>query len=168
MQEVVELVVFALIALLVGTGLVWVSGWLLGLVGTLLTWLAGLVWSLLRFLVPVAIVAGVVYLLVQFLTRSGEKVARGPQEQPPTPPSPWTMSAEPQDTSQPQEATESETVSPADEDAEGASDQVAEGADAKGADADGPTERSASEDEEGATEQDAEEDDGRKRDDAST
>lgn len=95
MQEVVELVVFALIALLVGTGLVWLSGWILGLVGTVLTWLAGLVWSLLRFLVPVAIVAGVVYLLVQFLTRSGEKVARGPQEQPPTPPSPWTMSKEP-------------------------------------------------------------------------
>ena len=92
MQEVVELVVFALIALLVGTGLVWLSGWILGLVGTLLTWLAGLVWSLLRFLVPVAVVAG---LLVQFLTRSGERVARGPQEQPPTPPSPWTMSKEP-------------------------------------------------------------------------
>jgi len=95
MQEVVELVVFALIALLVGTGLVWLSGWILGLVGTLLTWLAGLVWSLLRFLVPVAVVAGLVYLLVQFLTRSGERVARGPQEQPPTPPSPWTMSKEP-------------------------------------------------------------------------
>lgn len=92
MQEVVELVVFALIALLVGTGLVWVSGWLLGLVGTVLTWFAGLVWSLLRFLVPIAVVAGLVYLLVQFLSRSGEKVARGPQTQPPTPPSPWTMS----------------------------------------------------------------------------
>lgn len=92
MQEVVELVVFALIALLVGTGLIWVSGWLLGLIGTVFTWFAGLVWSLLRFLVPVAVVAGLVYLLVQFLSRSGERVARGPQEQPPTPPSPWTMS----------------------------------------------------------------------------
>lgn len=94
-QEVVELVVFALIALLVGTGLVWLAGWILGLAGTLLTWLAGLVWSLLRFLVPIALVAGAVYLLVRLMNRSAEKVAREPQEQPMTPPSPWNMSKEP-------------------------------------------------------------------------
>ena len=120
MQEVVELVVFALIALLVGTGLVWLSGWILGLVGTVLTWFAGLVWSLLRFLVPVAIVAGLVYLLVQFLSRSGEKVARGPQVQPATPPSPWTMSKDPV------AGTSDETAGVVEADDAGASDDVAE------------------------------------------
>jgi len=95
MQEVVELVIFALIALLVGTGVVWLAGWLLGLVGTVLTWLAGLVWSLLRFLVPIAVVAGAVYLLVKLMNRSAERVAGEPQKQPATPPSPWTMSKEP-------------------------------------------------------------------------
>lgn len=94
MQEVVELVVFALIALLVGTGVVWLAGWLLGLVGTVLTWLAGLVWSLLRFLVPIAVVAGAVYLLVKLMNRSAEKVAREPQAQPATPPSPQTRARE--------------------------------------------------------------------------
>jgi predicted lipid-binding transport protein (Tim44 family) len=74
---------------------VWLAGWILGLAGTLLTWLAGLVWSLLRFLVPIALVAGAVYLLVRLMNRSAEKVAREPQEQPMTPPSPWNMSKEP-------------------------------------------------------------------------
>jgi predicted lipid-binding transport protein (Tim44 family) len=123
MQEVVELVVFALIALLIGTGLVWLAGWILGLVGTVLTWLAGLVWSLLRFLVPVAVVAGLVYLLVQFLTRSGERVARGPQEQPPTPPSPWTMSKEPPaPAAGPTEASAASATTEADPPAESAPD----------------------------------------------
>lgn len=93
-QEVVELVVFALIALLVGTGVVWLVGWILGLAGTLLTWLAGLVWSLLRFLVPIALVAGAVYLLVRLMNRSASKVAREPQPQPATPPSPQTKARE--------------------------------------------------------------------------
>lgn len=99
MQEVVELVIFALIALLVGTGVVWLAGWMLGLVGTVLTWLAGLVWSLLRFLVPIAVVAGAVYLLVKLMNRSAERVAGEPQKQPATPPSPWTMSKEPEEAS---------------------------------------------------------------------
>ena len=93
-QEVVELVVFALIALLVGTGVVWLVGWILGLTGTLLTWLAGLVWSLLRFLVPIALVAGAVYLLVRLMNRSASKVARESQPQPATPPSPQTAARE--------------------------------------------------------------------------
>lgn len=100
MQEVVELVIFALIALLVGTGVVWLAGWMLGLVGTALTWLAGLVWSLLRFLVPIAVVAGAVYLLVKLMNRSAERVAGEPQKQPATPPSPWTMSKEPKEASE--------------------------------------------------------------------
>ncbi|MDR9391420.1 MAG: hypothetical protein RI554_05260, partial [Trueperaceae bacterium] len=91
LQEVVELVVFALVAVIIGTGAVWLSGWVLGLLGTVLTWLAGLVWALLRFLVPVALVAGAVYLLVRYLNdRNGADAAPAGAG---APPSPWTMSA---------------------------------------------------------------------------
>ncbi len=67
LQEVVELVVFGLVALLVGTGLLWLIGWLLSLGGLLLKAVAGLLWLLLRFVVPVALVAGLVYFLVKAL-----------------------------------------------------------------------------------------------------
>ena len=65
LQEYVELVVFGLIALLVGTGLLWVLGWVLSLGGIVLKGLAGLLWMLLRFIVPVAIAGGLVYFLVK-------------------------------------------------------------------------------------------------------
>lgn len=65
LQEVVELVVFGLIALLLGTGLLWLVGAVFGLVGTVLGWLAGLLWALLRFVVPVALIAGAAVLLVR-------------------------------------------------------------------------------------------------------
>ncbi len=65
LQEVAELVVFGLIALLVGTGLLWLVGWILSLGGLLLKSLAGLLWLLLRYIVPIAIVAGLVYFLVK-------------------------------------------------------------------------------------------------------
>src|SRR5690606_5044328 len=54
LQEVVELVVFGLIALLIGTGLLWLVGWILSLGGIVLKAIAGLLWLLLRFVVPVA------------------------------------------------------------------------------------------------------------------
>lgn len=63
----VELVVFGLIALLLGTGVLWLAGWLLGAVGTVLLWLAGLIWALLRFIVPVALIAGLVVLVVRMV-----------------------------------------------------------------------------------------------------
>ncbi|HKI57434.1 MAG TPA: hypothetical protein VKB31_09810, partial [Trueperaceae bacterium] len=66
-QEVVELVVFGLIALLIGTGLLWLVGWVFGLVGLLMKFLAGLIWWLLRYIVPIAIVAGLIYFLVRVL-----------------------------------------------------------------------------------------------------
>jgi len=65
LQEYVELVVFGLIALLVGTGLLWLLGWVLSLGGVVLKGLAGLLWMLLRFIVPVAIAGGLVYFLVK-------------------------------------------------------------------------------------------------------
>ena len=75
LQEVVELVVFGLVALLVGTALVWVLGWVLSLGGALFKALAGLLWLLLRFIVPIAIVAGLVYFLVKALQGRGAETA---------------------------------------------------------------------------------------------
>ncbi len=60
-----ELVVFGLVALLVGTGLLWLVGWVLSIGGVALKWVAGLLWNLLRFIVPVAIAGGLVYFLVK-------------------------------------------------------------------------------------------------------
>jgi hypothetical protein len=81
LQEIVELVVFGLIALLVGTGLLWLLGWLFGLAGAVLTWVAGLVWALLRFIVPVAIVAALVYFVVRAVQQgSGTNRATTPAE----------------------------------------------------------------------------------------
>ncbi|SRR5690606_32225456 len=65
LQEYVELVVFGLVALLVGTGLLWLVGWVLSIGGIALKWVAGLLWNLLRFIVPVAIAGGLVYFLVK-------------------------------------------------------------------------------------------------------
>jgi hypothetical protein len=68
LQEVVELVVFGLIALLIGTGLLWLVGWLLGIVSVVFTAVAGWVWQLLRFIIPVALVAGVIYFIYRLIT----------------------------------------------------------------------------------------------------
>jgi uncharacterized membrane protein len=67
MQEIVELVVFGLIAVLIAAGVLWVLGWVFGLLGTVLMWVSGLVWAVLRFVVPVAIVAAIVYLVVRLV-----------------------------------------------------------------------------------------------------
>jgi len=56
LQEIVELVVFGLIALLVGTGVLWLLGWLIGLVGSLFMWVAGILWLLLRWIIPVVVI----------------------------------------------------------------------------------------------------------------
>src|SRR5690554_2145900 len=66
-QEIVELVVFGLVALLIGTGLLWVGGWALDGLGWLLKFIAGLLWMLLRYIIPVVIAAGLIYWLVRFL-----------------------------------------------------------------------------------------------------
>jgi hypothetical protein len=74
LQEVVELVVFGLIALLIGTGLLWLVGWLLGLVSVVFTAIAGLVWQLLRFIIPVALAAGVIFFIVRLITKRDKQV----------------------------------------------------------------------------------------------
>lgn len=74
LQEVIELVVFGLIALLIGTGLLWLVGWLLGIVSVVFTAIAGWVWQLLRFIIPVAIAAGVVYFIYRLISNRDKKV----------------------------------------------------------------------------------------------
>ena len=66
-QEIIELLVFGLIAVLIGTGLLWVVGWVIGGLGALFKIIAGLIWSLLRFVVPIAVVGAAVYALVRLL-----------------------------------------------------------------------------------------------------
>ena len=87
MQEIIELVVFGLIAVLLATGVLWLVGWLLGLVSTALVWLAGLVWAVLMFIVPVAVVAGIVYLVVRLVQQNqdGRTEAARPAAGPPPP-----------------------------------------------------------------------------------
>ncbi|ADI15279.1 hypothetical protein [Truepera radiovictrix] len=75
LQEIVELVVFALVALLVLTGVLWFTGWLVGLLGMVFIWAAGLLWSLLRWLVPIAIIIAAVYALVRLLQRQSQRAA---------------------------------------------------------------------------------------------
>ena len=66
-QEIIELLVFGLIAVLIGTGVLWLVGWAIGGLGALFKLLAGLIWSLLRFVVPIAVVGAAVYALVRLL-----------------------------------------------------------------------------------------------------
>lgn len=73
MQEIVELVVFALIAVLVGTGVLWLVGWLIGLVGSLFMWLAGILWLVLRYIVPVVVIIGAAYFLFKLLQNRNQR-----------------------------------------------------------------------------------------------
>ena len=75
MQEIIELVIFGLIALLLGTGLLWGVGWLLDLVGIIFRFVAGLIWSLLRFIIPIVIVSGVAYALFRFFQSRSDRGA---------------------------------------------------------------------------------------------
>ena len=92
-QEIVELVVFGLIALLLGTGILWLLGAVFGILGTVLGWLASLLWGLLSFLVPVALVAGAVVLIVRWaqgrpLPGGANPAAASPQTVDAAPPAP--------------------------------------------------------------------------------
>lgn len=66
-QEIVELVVFGAIALLIGTGMLWVVGWIFSGLGWLFQAVSGLIWRLLIILVPIIVVAGLLYWLASYL-----------------------------------------------------------------------------------------------------
>ena len=73
LQEIAELVVFGLIALLVGTGLIWLLGGLFRVLGGVFFWLSGLLWYLLKFIIPIALVLGVVFFLVRLVVNPRKK-----------------------------------------------------------------------------------------------
>lgn len=80
-QEIVELVVFGLIAVIVGTGLLWLGGWLIGLLGALFKWIAGILWLLLTYIIPIVVIIAAVYFLFRLLqnrNQRGSAVKSGP------------------------------------------------------------------------------------------
>ena len=72
-QEIIELVIFGLIALLVGTGVLWLAGWLMGILGVVFKFIAGIIWLLLRFIIPIALVVGVIFFLVRLVMNPRKK-----------------------------------------------------------------------------------------------
>lgn len=81
LQEIAELVVFGLIALLVGTGLIWLLGGLFNVLGIVFFWLAGVLWYLLRFIIPIALVLGVVFFLVRLVVNPRKKTVTATEPQ---------------------------------------------------------------------------------------
>ncbi len=76
-QEIVELAIFGIIALAIGTGLLWVLGYVLQAVGWLSTKLAGWIWLPVRFLLLIAIVVIAVYFIWKFIQdRNSAKAAK--------------------------------------------------------------------------------------------
>ena len=74
-QEVLELVVIGLVALVVGMLVLWGAGWVFTFLGWLLRLVGGFIWLLLRFIIPIAIVAGIVYLIVRLVTNQSKKAS---------------------------------------------------------------------------------------------
>ena len=75
-QEIVELVVFGAIALLIGTGLLWLTGWIFSGLGWLFQGVAGLLWRLLIVLVPIVLVIGLIYWLVNMYIARHRRLMR--------------------------------------------------------------------------------------------
>lgn len=76
-QEIVELAIFGVIALAIGTGLLWVLGYVLQAVGWLSTKIAGWIWLPVRFLLLIAIVVIAVYFIWKFIQdRNSAKAAK--------------------------------------------------------------------------------------------
>lgn len=117
-QEIVELVAFGLIAVIVGTGVLWLAGALLGLAGSLLQWLAWLLWLVLRYIIPVAVIVAAVYALIKLAQRQSQPataMAGGAVEEAPpvdaapeaSPPAPEASAANEGETSAPSEGEQS-------------------------------------------------------------
>ncbi len=66
-REMFELAAVAVVGLVAVAFVVWLVGWILGLAGTILTALANLLWALFRFVLPVALVVGAVWLGARYL-----------------------------------------------------------------------------------------------------
>ncbi len=69
-QKTLEVVVKGFVAAIVALAGLWVLGWLFSFLGSILIGLAGIVVALLKFLVPVAVIAAIVYFFVSQLQSS--------------------------------------------------------------------------------------------------
>jgi hypothetical protein len=63
-QKTLEVVVKGLVGAVLALAGLWLLGWLFSALGALLLGIAGLIGGLLRFLIPVAAIAGIVYFIV--------------------------------------------------------------------------------------------------------
>ena len=66
-QKTLEVVVKGFVGAIVALAGLWVLGWLFTFIGSVLIGLAGIVVALLKFLVPVAVIAAIVYFFVSQL-----------------------------------------------------------------------------------------------------
>ena len=84
-QEILELIVFGLIAIIVGMLLLWGAGWVFTWLGLLLRYIGGFIWLILKYVIPVAIVALVVYFLVKLVMNQQSKPAAASSDASATP-----------------------------------------------------------------------------------
>ena len=88
-QKNLELVVKVLLGVVAGVVALWLAGWVLRLIAGLFLGVAGLLLALLKFIVPVAVIAGIVYVAVGAL-RPKSASSQAPQVIQPTPSEPVT------------------------------------------------------------------------------
>ncbi len=74
-QKTLEVVVKGFVGAIVALAGLWVLGWLFTFLGSILIGLAGIVVALLKFLVPVAVIAAIVYFFVSQLQSSGKNIS---------------------------------------------------------------------------------------------
>jgi len=80
-QKTLEVAVKALIGIVIGLVALWILGWVFTFIGGILLGLAGLIAGILRFLVPVAVLAAVVYLVARAVQNGRSAEAAAPTAQ---------------------------------------------------------------------------------------
>jgi predicted lipid-binding transport protein (Tim44 family) len=75
-RNTLEVIVKGLVAVVVALAGLYVLGWILSFLGGLLLGLAGIIVALLRWLVPVALIVGIVYFAVTQLQPKGISAAK--------------------------------------------------------------------------------------------
>jgi predicted lipid-binding transport protein (Tim44 family) len=74
-QKTLEVVVKGFVGAIVALAGLWVLGWLFTFLGSILIGLAGIVVALLKFLVPVAVIAAIIYFFVSQLQSSASNAS---------------------------------------------------------------------------------------------
>lgn len=69
LQDILEWIVLGLLIVVAVLLVLWVGGWLFTFLGGVLVTIAGFIWRLLTLLVPVLVVAAVVYFVLRFVQK---------------------------------------------------------------------------------------------------